>query len=68
MYETRVQYAANPKVFVPKLGEPAIDLKKEEWDKNRICVTISEKIVFPHQSIKMTMNPETATLENSIEL
>lgn len=64
----RLSETTNPKVFVPKLGESAIDLKKEEWDNNQICMTIGEKVTFPHQRIKMIMNHENNTLEGSIEL
>lgn len=32
----------NIKAYVPRLGEKAIDLKKEEWDKGIIHIKIGE--------------------------
>lgn len=43
----------NPKMIIPPLGEPAIDFKKEEWDKNIIRIKVGEELTFSHREIKM---------------
>lgn len=43
----------NPRMIVPPLGEPAIDFKKEEWDKNIIRIKVGDEITFSHKGIKM---------------
>lgn len=48
-----VKENTNPRAMLPPLGRPAIDFKKEEWDRNIICITLGDIKTFQHKGIKM---------------
>lgn len=50
---TKPENTADPKTLIPKLGERAIDYKRDEWDANVIKIKIDEIISLPHKAVKM---------------
>lgn len=58
----------NIKAYVPRLGEKAIDLKKEEWDKGIINIKIGDIYTFKHKGIKMKRSEDGTILEGKLEL
>lgn len=48
---------ADPKALLPMLGEKAIDMKRDEWDKNIVVLNFGEKEVFRHMPLKMYRDP-----------
>lgn len=58
----------DPKVYVPLLGERAIDFKKEEWDKGIIKIQTGDQLIFKHKEIKMKRSEDGTVLEGELEL
>jgi hypothetical protein len=56
------------KTFVPLLGKPAYDSKKEEWDKDRIQLNFGKSVLFEHKKILMVRNDSTNTLEGELSI
>lgn len=58
----------NPKIYVPLLGERAIDFKKEEWDKGIIKIQTGDNLIFKHREIKMKRSEDGTMLEGVLQL
>ena len=52
-FDTEADTNSNPQIYKPMLGERAIDVKKDEWDKDLMHINLGKTITIRHCPIQM---------------
>lgn len=60
-FDTEADTNSNPQIYKPMLGERAIDVKKDEWDKDLMHINLGKTITIRHCPIQMFDSGEEMT-------
>ena len=69
-----VAHNENPRLISANMGVPVYDIKKDEWDANRLYFSITEladiahKVCLQHRKVKMFRKNEAGPLEGILNL